>query len=1187
LAAGLTLLASGCVILGLGSHSFQVAAKAGGQHYGGEVSEAQFLSYQVPAPTSSLSTTSNGTSLDPGGRSAHGIFAGLPLMFEPNQGQASLDPADPRVRFLARGSGYSLLLGSEGAILRLRSQDSAKQNSSKRGLAGQGYSRPAHLESVEMRLAGANPNASLTGAGLLPGKSNYLLGNDPAKWRQGIPQYARVRYEGVYPGINLIFYGNQGRLEYDFQVAPGADPAQAELEFDSGKQLELKDGALVIHYKGKHRRGEHASVRLEAPRAYQEIAGREQPVEASFVLRGRNRAGFAIGSYDHSRQLVIDPVLSFATYFGGSGDEVATSVAVDGASNIYLAGSTDSPSLPGATGTLSGIQNVYIAKIQPPQGTTPAQLIYVTYLGGEGTDYPVGIAVDGAGDAYVAGTTTSTKFPTTQTAYQTKPENPGNQHVFVTKLNPTAIAPPLYSSYLSGNGIDVATGMTIDAQANIYVTGTTTSVEALLTSTDQFPATQLPQPLPFQNIPRYSTQFFVTKVDTNAVSYGSIAYSTYFGGGAFVAPLSIAGGGIAVDSNHNIYFTGTTNFIYSGTSSTTDFPILNAYQPCLDQPPTTVIVGTPTCSDTTTTSNPDAFAAKLNPNAAQGEQLLWSTYLGGSQNDYGNGIALDPGAANVYVTGTTNSDDFVASTTLATFASFQKCLNNEPVTPASGSVTCPHPATDTNTDAFVARLSNPTNTGGTPTNVSLTYFSYLGGSNNEEGLAIAVDTAAGALLTGWTQSPANFVCANNVCTPQSGTFPVSPYPNPIQNTLYDNQAAYVARINTAAAIGGSQTATWAAYYGGGCVSNPTPPPPCLPEPFDTQGSGITLDTNGNTYVAGDTNSPYLQLREPLSQSQGGDYNGGYDAFVAQLGTAASLSISGVLTLGPNQTYISAGNQATFTYTLINNGPDLAQNVTVTDNLSTYVTEVPLTFVSASATSGTCSGSSSAVATCTIPSLQAGSTATITIVLTPTPTGGLAQFNGGAVKATAANGITTPTIEVPAYMSDYSMSASPTSITIPAAGDSATYQVVLYPNPVYGTAITLSVSGLPTGATSSFTTTSVTLQGTSGATSTMTISTTPRPITTAAASLWTRPFFAIWLAVPGLALLGIGGDRRRRRAAAILLLGLTLALLLLQPACSSRATPPPITGTPPGTYQLTVTATAGSDTKNQSVVLTVP
>ena len=279
----------------------------------------------------------------------------------------------------------------------------------------------------------------------------------------------------------MVFYGNQGRLEYDFQVAPGADPAQAELEFNGAKKLEVEDGALVI-------RSDADSIRLEAPQVYQEISGKKQTVEGRFVLRGKNHVGFAVGAYDRSRELIIDPILNFSTYFGGSGDEHTTSVAVDGSLNIYITGSTTSPNLPFTPGViqaaLNGAQNIYVAKITPPLGSIVAVLDYVTYLGGNGTDSPVGIAVDGGGDAFVAGTTSSTNFPTTSTtAYQTAPEtgSTGTSHVFVSELNsgptPTAASELLYSTYLSGNGTDVASGMTIDALGNVFVTGTTTSTD--------------------------------------------------------------------------------------------------------------------------------------------------------------------------------------------------------------------------------------------------------------------------------------------------------------------------------------------------------------------------------------------------------------------------------------------------------------------------------------------------------------------------------------------------------------------------------------------------------------------------------------------------------------------------------------------------------------------------------------
>ncbi len=1075
---------------------------------------------------------------------ARSLFAGLPLMFEPNQGQANLDPTDRRVKFVARGFGYSVILGSEGAILNLTSQSlpSPKHEAV----------RNARVGSLRMQLAGSNPNASVTATDLLPSKSNYILGNDPAKWRHNVPQFARVQYEDVYPGINLVFYGNQGRLEYDFQVAPGSDPAQAELEFD-GAKLELNNGALIMQ-------GEGGSVRLDAPRVYQEIAGQKQPVEGSFVLRAANHVGFAIGPYDHSRQLVIDPVLSFSTYFGGSGDEHATSVAVDGSGNIYLAGSTTSPNLPAAgvyQTTLKGTQNAYIAKITPPVGSNPPLLDYVTYLGGDGTDTPVGIAVDGAGDPFVAGTTSSTNFPTTLTAYQTAPESgsAGTQHAFVTALDPTA-ASLLYSSYLSGNGDDIASGMTIDSKGYIYVTGTTTSSDTASPSV-QFPASTLPQALSYQDIPRASKQFFVTKVNTNAPRTGSIAYSTYFGGGNFATPDPIAvGGGIAVDTNQNVYFSGTTNFTFTGCQGcqTTDFPILNAFQPCLDEPPPTVIVNPPTCSNATSTANSDAFVAKLNPNAAQGSQLQWSTYLGGSETDSGTGVALDSGAANVYLTGTTNSP---AVTAVSTFAAYQRCLDSPNVVAGA---TCPTIASPAPNDAFVARFTNPA-TSTTITNMSLTYFSYLGGSGDEAGLAITVDSANGALVTGWTQST---------------DFPVFPNPNAIQSQLNGAQDSFVARLNTAAVVGQTTTASWANYFGGSGID---------------EGTGITLDSNQTIYLAGDTNSTDLHLSKALAQDQ--TNNGGYDAFATQLGTAASLSISGTLTLGTNQTYISAGNQATFTYTLTNNGPDLANNITVTDNIGSAITIVPLTFVSANTTSGSCSpGSATANVTCNIQSLQSGSTATVTIVLTPTATssGNAATFNGGTVSASAQNGITSPQIFVSAQMSDFSITASPSSVTVPIAGDTATYQVQLFPHPIYGTNIQLTVSGLPTGAAFSFTTNPVTLSGNGPGATTLNITTTARPVVTPAASLASaRHFYAIWLSVPGLALLGlgVGSDRRRRRIAGMLLLCALFALLLLQPACSHTATQPPVSGTPAGTYPITIAATAGSDTKNFPITLTVP
>ncbi len=1142
LVAGLVLLGTGCAVLGWGTR-FGKAVHDQSKTAGASVFGVE--------PSVQMKTQ------------AHSILAGLPLIFEPNLGQANLDPTDPRARFVTHGSGYSMVLGNDGAILSLVSKTRSSSSSSH---------SESRVQTLRMKLAGANPNASLTAVDQLPGKSNYFIGNNPAKWRTSVPQFARVRYENVYPGINLVFYGNEGHLEYDFQVAPSADPSQAELEFSRAAKLELKDGSLVIQ-------GENGSVRFDAPSAYQEIDGRKQTVEGAFVLRAANRVGFTVGAYDHSRELVIDPILNFSTYFGGSGDEHNTSVAVDGSLNIYLAGSTTSPNLPAPIGavqtTLHGAQNIYVAKIQPPLGSQVAKLLELTYLGGSGTDYPVGIEVDGGGNPYVAGTTTSGNFPTTTTtAYQASPASAGT-HVFVTKLSFDFTALD-YSSYLSGNGTDIASGMTIDPAGDLYVTGTTTSVET--SSSEQFPASNLPETLPFQSTSRATAgtpQFFVTKVNTGAPGIASIPYSTYFGGGifngTFIGPggtaVPAAGGGIAVDTNLNIYFTGTTTFLYSGCTgcSVTDFPILNAYQPCLDVPPATNIVNPQSCANAGDTTHSDAFVAKLNPNAPQGQQLIWSTYLGGTQTDSSPGVALDSGAANVYVVGTTNSPDFVNTGAVISFAPYQKCLDNLPRTTTT-TVTCTPPANPAPNDAFVARLSNPSTTA-IATNVVLNYFSYLGGANDEEGLAITVDTNSGAMITGSTQSP-SCVC--------DGTFPVFPFPSSIQSNLNGTQDAFIARLNTGAIVGQTTTASWASYFGGGGTD---------------AGTGIALDVNQNTYLAGETNSTDLQVAKALQATNGG----GFDSFVTQFGTAVSLSIQGQLSLGTSQQFISAGTPATFTYTVTNNGPDLASNVVIIADMSTSVTQVPLSNVSGSLSgAGTCSGggSSNPSISCGPISLQSGSTATFTITATPTASSNAnsaLSFNGGTVQAIGPGNIVLAQTSVSAQMSDFKMTVAPSNQSIQVAGDTAFYTVQLNPVPVYNppSGITISCSGLPAASNCSPSTSPVSLTSTSGSSVTLAVHTTPRPIITPAASIFTRRFYAFWFIIPGIALVGVGGNRQRRRIFGIVMLCTLFALLLLVPACSSTKTQPPVSGTPAGNYTITVTSAAGTDSKTQTIGLTVP
>ena len=1073
---------------------------------------------------------------------ARTILGKLPLIFEANRGQS-----DPAVKFLARGAGYGLFLDGSGATLALQTAHAA-------------HSKPT-AGAIRMTLVRSNQSTAIAGTQPLPGKSNYFIGNDPGQWHTDVAQFAGVQYTNVYPGIDLVFYGNQGHLEYDFQVAPGADPAQAELQFDGAAKLELRNGDLILA-------GNDGDVRLRAPRIYQTAGDHQQAVQGRFVLRAVNRVGFEIGNYDRSRELVIDPLLEFSTYFGGSGSETSPSVAVDTSGNIYLVGSTaGSPeaTFPLGAGVGNPVQtlipstlsltttspnHIFITKINP---TSTPLVVYETFLGGNGSDTSVGIGVDPGDNVFVVGNTTSTNFPTVAAnRYQGGPEagSAGATHVFVSELSglDATGATLAYSSYLSGNGNDIASGMTIDSNQDVFLTGTTTSSDVASFS-DVFPATNLP--VPFQASPRAGIQFFVTEVNTKVPGVASIAYSSYFGGATPASPFAV-GGGIAVDSIGNIYFSGTTNFFNSGESALgsgggqeTDFPIVNAYQPCLDTPPPVSLTYPLSCTAPATPFPTDAFIAKLNPQNAQtgATQLLFSSYLGGANADSSTGIALD--SSNIYITGTTNSSDFVLPTGSG---AFQECLNT-PVNPMTG--TCLAMTATSPTDAYVARFSNPTESttsgsgSATATAVALTYFSYLGGSGNDSGAAIAVDTASGALITGSTSST---------------DFPVTTL-NTIQGTYGGDGDAFFAHIYTATVSGQNAVASFATYFGGSGLEH---------------GTGIAIDANSNTYFAGDTTSTNLQTRNPVQAA----LNGPSDAFVVKLGTAADLCIACVApVISPANSVAWVGNAVTMTFQVSNNGPDLATNVVVSGINAPYT--------SATAGSGTCSAPSDNSIACTIPSLQAG--ATVQVVFTVTPT--QATSYSALVSVSSFNN-TDPntgndTTTVPFVAHNFSVSVNPTSETV-TAGNTAMYTVSVTPGQgVFGAAISLTCGSAPVGATCNFASSSITPNNTPAST-VLNLTTTARPINTASSSR-RNPFYAFWLVLPGVALVGIGArsQRRRRRLVSWLaLLTLSLAGLVLLPACSTSRTPPTVSGTPSGNYTLTVTATSGTFSQSPSFGLTV-
>jgi len=445
--------------------------------------------------------------------------------------------------------------------------------------------------------------------GELKGKVNYFIGNDPTSWQTDIPTFKEVVYREVYPGIDLVYSGDQRRLKYTFYLQPNSEPDQILMIYDGIESLwvDEKTGELVIQT-------EWGIMRDAKPIAYQEIDCVRKEVDVSFRLIDEKRVGFAFGDYDPNFMLTLDP--GYSTYLGGSGYDgggyTSLNIALDGSGYIYVAGtttSTDFPVTPNAYQTaLQGGADVFVTKLDPTKSGT-ASLLYSTYLGGSNQDSGYGIAVGNAGTFYVTGQTLSTDFPITPNAYQPTFQG-GQDDGFVTKFASSGSS-LLYSTYLGGTGNDYGHGIAVDSLGNAYVTGPTQAGD--------FPTLN-----PYQTH-QGDHDAFVAKLDTSQSGTASLLYSTYLGGSG----RDYGGHSIAVDGSGNVYVIGETD--------SSNFPTLNPYQ--ADQ------------------GGRDAFVTKLNPFHSGLASLLYSTYMGGDSEDYGTSIAVDS-VGNAYVTGATQSSDF-------------------------------------------------------------------------------------------------------------------------------------------------------------------------------------------------------------------------------------------------------------------------------------------------------------------------------------------------------------------------------------------------------------------------------------------------------------------------------------------------------------------------------------------------
>ncbi|HKQ73839.1 MAG TPA: SBBP repeat-containing protein [Blastocatellia bacterium] len=746
-------------------------------------------------------------------------YGRLPMNFEVNQGQA-----DDSVKFLSRGRGYQVFLTDNEAALVLQSSGSSgggwDENSNSVGAPD---SAPPILR---MKPVGAQAGR-ITGYDLMPTKSNYLIGDDPSRWRTGVPNYARVEYSEIYPGINLAFYGTQQALEYDFIVAPGADPNNITLSIEGADSVELEDnGDLVLRVGGE-------KVYHRSPLTYQDDpqrAGAKRSVNSRYVLKGGNQIGFAVEDYDASRPLVIDPVVDFSTFFGGIGSDEGLAIAVDNQNNAYVTGATYSNNfntfLPLQTINRGGKFDAFVTKIN----AAGSALVYSTYLGGGGEDSGRGIAVDSSGNAFVAGITNSPDF-NIRNAFQ--PTITGAaEDAFVAKISADGTN-LLFSSYLGGSDIDQAFGIALDSAGNAYVTGSTSSTNFRIVA-PAFQSTNASNP----NDPNARFDVFVTKVRSDGAQ---LIYSTYLGGAGFDE-----GYGITVDSSGSAYVTGTT--------SSTNFKLSSALQPTIAgnsdafvtklNPQGSaltfstyvggsgldvaydVAVGstgdvyitghtfstnypiTSNALQDTSRGNADAFVTQIN---ASGDVIDYSTYLGGDQGDFGRGIAVDSNL-NVYITGRTASTNF----------------------PTNGAVQLSNRG---GLDAFVAKLDTGSS--------QLVYSTYLGGADDDLGFGIAIDSTGAAYVMGQTRST-NFNTRN-----------------PLQAANRGGIDAFVSKVSAT-----GSTLTYSTYLGGA---------------GDDLALGIALDISGNAYITGFTSSNDYATQSPIQAVS----KGGLEVFITKVFADAS------------------------------------------------------------------------------------------------------------------------------------------------------------------------------------------------------------------------------------------------------------------------------------------------------------
>jgi hypothetical protein len=910
-----------------------------------------------------------------------------PLSFEPNQGQT-----DKRVQYISHGAGYSLFLAPSHAVLSLQSPVG------RRGKGTQPLVKAAALEMVTVK---GNKLAPVSGLDAAASRSNYFIGNDHEKWHANVPNFARVKYTGIYPGIDLTYYGNQSQLEYDFVVSPGADPRAIKLQFKGMKSLHLDPrGELLIDTAA-------GRVRLEQPIVYQATAGgSREPIEGRFVL-AHDQVRFQIGAYDKSRSLVIDPIIALSSYLGGSGEENYTlghignyvsGIAIDPLGAAYITGITTSTTNFPMVGTddaktplVTNAVYTFVAKFSPS-----GSLVYSTFLGGS-TFYPYtsyaavpgGIAVDSGSNAYVAGYTTTIDYPTYQLSFEPSPyiNNATGVMGFVTKLDATGILSSYgYSTYVYGeiqqvnddgtdtNGVGGYTylnAIAVDAAGHAYVTGAFGPwMPSAPNSAPSF-QNQIDVTVGNEDVVNVGDTYSVHDAAYNAGvfeldQYGSNElYFSYIGGA-----VNDVGTGIAVDAG-GVYITGWTD--------SKNFPVT--------APGNNVIQSAPNAVR-------QAFVAKIKPSLPYNAQLVYSTYLGGTggtvngvvTGDEGHAIAIDS-TGDAYVTGSTASTDFPTN---STNPPLQTTLSG-----GSGDI-----------DAFVVKL-NPT---GTP---PLIFSTYLGGGLADSGQGIAVDPLSNIYVTGYTYSlPSNLPSA--LFPTLSGSLPVS---HNLGSSFVTGAFLTEYTADNSSMI---QSTLFASPSSAGSIV----------------GTAVAVDMYGNAYITGETKATDMPTTHGAPQTA---LHGSSDAFLAKIWPITITDSDNLIPAAVNFGDVSLGTTSALHYL----------------HVTSY--EIDGMTVTASPMQGTNPGSFALSDGCTGSLGAAGASCGMTISFTP--------VNGGQYLAyftltfTDHEGVS-QVVTIPVTGNGAGLIVSPNPIVFPSTLIGATSQVYVSVNAPGTAAVTITGMSIP-------------------------------------------------------------------------------------------------------------------------------